>query len=87
VSFEIEGQDLALVGEAGPANRPSPRCIVGLARTLTEGHVDGGRDRNRDEAENARRCAAHPDDLSGSLASLNPRWRVRDIIAEPMASG
>jgi peptide/nickel transport system ATP-binding protein len=71
VSFSIEpGETLALVGESGSGKSTVARLIVGLYRP-TEGHV----------SFSGRRMQMIFQD---PYASLNPRWRVRDIVAEPI---
>jgi peptide/nickel transport system ATP-binding protein len=71
VSFEVErGETLALVGESGCGKSTVARLIVGLYPP-TEGRVDYG----------GRRMQMIFQD---PYASLNPRWRVRDIVAEPI---
>jgi peptide/nickel transport system ATP-binding protein len=71
VSFSVEpGETLALVGESGSGKSTVARLIVGLYRP-TEGAV----------AFNGRRMQMIFQD---PYASLNPRWRVRDIVAEPI---
>src|SRR5689334_7327629 len=71
VSFSVEpGETLALVGESGSGKSTIARLIVGLYRP-TEGRVSfSGR--------RMQMIFQDPD------ASLNPRWRVRDIVAEPI---
>ena len=71
VSFAVEaGETLALVGESGSGKSTVARLIVGLYRP-TEGNV----------AFSGRRMQMIFQD---PYASLNPRWRVRDIVAEPI---
>jgi len=71
VSFEVErGETLALVGESGCGKSTVARLIVGLYRP-SEGRVEYG----------GRRMQMIFQD---PYASLNPRWRVRDIVAEPI---
>src|SRR3954467_6059417 len=71
VSFSIEkGETLALVGESGCGKSTVARLIVGLYHP-TEGRV----------AFAGRRMQMIFQD---PYASLNPRWRVRDIVAEPI---
>jgi peptide/nickel transport system ATP-binding protein len=71
VSFAIErGETLALVGESGCGKSTVARLIVGLYRP-TEGGVTY-------EGRRMQMIFQDP------YASLNPRWRVRDIVAEPI---
>ncbi len=71
VSFSVErGETLALVGESGCGKSTVARLIVGLYHP-TEGRV----------AFAGRRMQMIFQD---PYASLNPRWRVRDIVAEPI---
>jgi peptide/nickel transport system ATP-binding protein len=86
VSFTIRrGETLALVGESGCGKSTVARLLVGLY-TPTRGRVEFF---GRDLAE-MNSAAGRP--LRQKLqmifqdpyASLNPRWRVEDIIAEPL---
>jgi peptide/nickel transport system ATP-binding protein len=71
VSFELaSGETLALVGESGCGKSTVARLIVGLY-TPSEGQV----------GFTGRRMQMIFQD---PYASLNPRWRVRDIVAEPI---
>jgi peptide/nickel transport system ATP-binding protein len=71
VSFELSaGETLALVGESGCGKSTVARLIAGLYAP-TEGSIAFG----------GRRLQMIFQD---PYASLNPRWRVRKIIAEPM---
>ena len=71
VSFEVSaGETVALVGESGSGKSTVARLIVGLY-TPTEGRID----------YRGRRLQMIFQD---PYASLNPRWRVRDIVAEPI---
>jgi len=87
VRFSIErGKTLALVGESGCGKSTVARLLVGLYEP-TRGSVEF------DGADTAKTLAS-----SGALAlrrrmqmifqdpyaSLNPRWKVQDIIAEPL---
>jgi peptide/nickel transport system ATP-binding protein len=71
LSFTVEaGETLALVGESGCGKSTVARLIVGLYAP-TEGRV---------EFQGRRLQMIFQD----PYASLNPRWRVRDIVAEPI---
>jgi len=71
VSLEIEkGETLGLVGESGCGKSTVARLIVGLYAP-SEGRIDFS----------GRRLQMIFQD---PYASLNPRWRVRDIVGEPI---
>jgi peptide/nickel transport system ATP-binding protein len=87
VSFHIEaGRTLALVGESGCGKSTVARLLVGLhAPTRGEVLFDGQRadwhvrsDRTLALRRRMQMIFQDP------YASLNPRWRVRDIVAEPL---
>ena len=87
VSFRIEkGETFGLVGESGCGKSTLARLIVGLyAPTAGVIRFDGvelgqgtTRARRRDAQRRMQMIFQDP------YASLNPRWRVRDIIAEPL---
>src|ERR1700692_3138807 len=86
VSFEVErGKTLALVGESGCGKSTVGRAILRLFN-ITAGQVILDGQRIDDLSPNAlrplrRRMQAVFQD---PFSSLNPRMRVRDILAEPM---
>ena len=86
VSFELRrGETLALVGESGCGKSTLARVIVGLyapsrGRIAFDGVDLGGG--GEGVARQRRRMQMIFQD---PYASLNPRWRVRDIVAEPLS--
>jgi peptide/nickel transport system ATP-binding protein len=87
VSFEINrGQTLSLVGESGCGKSTVARVVVGLYRpSRGEIEFDGINVtalRNRAELAPIRRRFQMI--FQDPYASLNPRWRVAKIIAEPI---
>jgi peptide/nickel transport system ATP-binding protein len=86
VSFEIRrGETLALVGESGCGKSTVARMLVGLY-TPTAGKVEFfGRDLREMNNPSGRSLRQKLQMIfQDPYASLNPRWRVADIIAEPL---
>ncbi|MBB4844757.1 peptide/nickel transport system ATP-binding protein [Paucibacter oligotrophus] len=87
VSFSIErGKTLALVGESGCGKSTVARLLVGLYPP-TRGTVSfDGVDMARTLASPAALALRRRMQMifQDPYASLNPRWRVQDIIAEPL---
>ncbi len=86
VDFEIRrGETLALVGESGCGKSTVARLLVGLYRP-TRGEIEiFGKRQGADGAERNLRQKLQMI-FQDPYASLNPRWRVVDIIAEPLRS-
>ncbi|WP_223420824.1 ABC transporter ATP-binding protein [Tateyamaria pelophila] len=89
VSFEIEEKTVyALVGESGSGKSTIGKMLVGLLSPSTGAVEIRGVDLTRETD------AQKVDDVRADIqmifqdpfASLNPRWRVRDIIVEPVAA-
>lgn len=89
LSFDIaRGETLALVGESGCGKSTVARLIVGLYASSTGSVMIDGQDMrialtsNNDAARALRRKVQMI--FQDPYASLNPRWRVADIVAEPI---
>ena len=85
VSFDIrKGSTYGLVGESGSGKSTCARMLVGLipptsGKVLLEGDdIWAGRAGNQSRRKRVQMIFQDP------YASLNPRWRVGDIVAEPM---
>lgn len=87
VSFAVpRGKTFSLVGESGCGKSTIARLVVGLyspshGRILFEGTDIASLRSRRAMAPVRRRLQMIFQD---PFASLNPRWRVRDIVAEPI---
>ena len=88
VSFAIErGKTYALVGESGSGKSTIARIAVGLlgpssGRILIDSH--NLHDRGLSQAEHRRIRQRLQMVFQSPYASLNPRWRVGNILAEPL---
>jgi peptide/nickel transport system ATP-binding protein len=90
ISLEVwKGSSLALVGESGSGKSTLARCIVGLERAdkgaiVLQGHNITGL--SRAQLRPYRKVLQMV--FQDPFASLNPRWRVGDIIAQgPIVQG
>jgi peptide/nickel transport system ATP-binding protein len=87
VSLTIaKGETLALVGESGCGKSTVARLIVGLYAPSRGSVKFEGVDLGSTAANGARTAVRRRMQMifQDPYASLNPRWRVRDIIAEPL---
>ncbi len=87
IDFAIrKGETLSLVGESGCGKSTVARLIVGLYRPTRGSMVFDGTDManldSRSEIERIRKRFQMI--FQDPFASLNPRWRVGKIIAEPI---
>ncbi|MDF2120237.1 ABC transporter ATP-binding protein [Roseiarcaceae bacterium H3SJ34-1] len=80
VSFAIaRGETFALVGESGCGKSTLARAIVGLQRPTMGRVLFAGDDVAKAGAQRRFQMI-----FQDPYSSLNPRWRVADIIAEPI---
>jgi peptide/nickel transport system ATP-binding protein len=87
VTFDIrKGETFALVGESGSGKSTVARMVVGLLpATGGEVMVDGiSMTATADSAAREKLRRRIQMIFQDPYASLNPRWRVQDIIAEPI---
>ena len=87
VSFAIErGRTLALVGESGCGKSTVARLLVGLyGPTHGEVRFDGADIATTLKGPNALALRRRMQMIfQDPYASLNPRWKVQDIVAEPL---
>ena len=87
VSFDIQrGQTLALVGESGCGKSTVARLLVGLYGPTRGRFLFDGQDAHAAYGSAAGRPLRRRIQMifQDPYASLNPRWRVADIVAEPL---
>ncbi|MES2483966.1 MAG: ATP-binding cassette domain-containing protein, partial [Pseudomonadota bacterium] len=87
VSFDIrQGQTLALVGESGCGKSTVARLLVGLYEPTRGSLVFDGQDAHAAFKTAQGRILRRRIQMifQDPYASLNPRWVVEDIIAEPL---
>jgi oligopeptide/dipeptide ABC transporter ATP-binding protein len=85
VSFQLrEGQALAVVGESGSGKTTLARVIVGLTMPTTGRMEFEGRPLTWSESQTRELRARIQMIFQDPLGSLDPRWRVRDLIREPL---
>ncbi len=85
VSFEIrKGSTYGLVGESGSGKSTCARMLVGLIPPTSGRVLLEGDDIWAGQAATSKRRQRVQMIFQDPYASLNPRWRVGDIIAEPI---
>jgi len=79
------GSVLGLIGESGSGKSSIARSMVGLVRPTSGSITVGGRQWSESAGkELARMRRTVQLVFQDSLAAMNPRWRVRQIVAEPL---
>ena len=86
VSLQIEaGETLGLVGESGSGKTTLGRMVLGLIEATSGDVIFDGHDVLRARGAEMRRLRRDMQIIfQDPYGSLNPRWRVFDIITEPM---
>ncbi len=88
ISFDIgKGETFSLVGESGCGKSTVARLVVGLYEPSAGSmEYDGIKITGRDHRNRAKVQQKMQMIFQDPYASLNPRWRVADIIAEPIVA-
>jgi peptide/nickel transport system ATP-binding protein len=87
ISFDIlEGETLGLVGESGCGKSTTGRALMQLPRPTAGSVVFRDQDLTKLDAEKVRRLRPEIQMIfQDPISSLNPRRRIADVVAEPLA--